>query len=222
MSLKLDIILIITSKDFPMKINMSIIGEEDILSNINIGENYSLLRKKSEVYIYPTEMKNLLKESIEKKEKILNKKNIFNDNTEFFSFISFFCFIILFFDVLCFFLEDTTQSTVVRVFDIVGLNSFTLFLVSLLFMAVLDDKYDLNLSGKPIPFTLFLTLTFILSPINALIYMIFFAKEAIREIRKDYNYSEKEMKDIEDLKELLKYLPQSVKNIVLAEKISFY
>lgn len=40
-----------TRKDFPMKINMSIIGEEDILSNVIIDKKYSLLRKKSEVYI---------------------------------------------------------------------------------------------------------------------------------------------------------------------------
>lgn len=211
-----------SNKDFPMKINMSIIGEEDILSNVIIDKNYSLLRKESEVYIYPSDMKSLLTETIEQKENILKKKNVFNDDTSLFAFCSLYCFIFLFIDIISSLTDLKNESIVEKVIDIGVFNSFCLFLCSLLVIALLDEKYDLNLNLKPIPFALFLLLSFLLAPINALIYMIIFAKETIKEIRKANNYSETDLGNMEELKELIKDLPQSVKDIVLAEKVSFY
>lgn len=167
-------------------------------------------------------MKSLLAETIEKKEKILKKKNIFNDNTSLYAFWSLYCFIFLFIDIIASLTDLKNESIVEKVIDIGAFNSFCLFLCSLFVIALLDKKYDLNLNCKPIPFAFFLLLTFLLSPINALIYMLIFAKETIKEIRKANNYSKKDLENMEELKELLKDLPQSVRNIVLAEKVSFY
>jgi hypothetical protein len=50
--------------------------------------------------------------------------------------------------------------------------------------------------------------------------LIIFLKNAIKAKKEADNYSKEDMES--ELNKLLKDLPQSVRNIVLAEKVSFY
>lgn len=202
-----------TINDFPMKINMSIIGEEDVLSKIFIDEDFSLLRKESEVYIYPTEMKELLEDKIEEKEKILHKNNFLETKEGGVAFTFFaICLIVLILEGMLIFLGTGLDSIVDKVGFLGTSNIFIMSGITLIFLEKMD---------KPILLKIFLLiLSFLISPILSMIYMIVFAKETIKEIRKASNYSDEDMKS--DLKELVKDLPQSVQDIVFAKKVSFY
>lgn len=202
-----------TINDFPMKINMSIIRDEDDLSNIVIDEDFSLLRKESEVYIYPTEMKELLEDKIEEKEKILHKNNFLETKEGGVAFTFFaICLIVLILEGMLIFLGTGLDSIVDKVGFLGTSNIFIMSGITLIFLEKMDKSILLKI--------FLLILSFLISPILSIIYMIVFAKETIKEIRKASNYSDEDMKS--DLKELVKDLPQSVRNIVLAEKVSLY
>lgn len=200
-----------TINDFPMKLNMSIIGDEDILSNIII-DNFSLLRKEAEVYIYPTEMKDLLEDKIKEKEEILHKNNFLETKEGGVSFTFFaICLIVLIMEGMLVFLGTGLDSIV----DKVGFLGFSNIFLMISFTLGFLEKIE-----NPILYIFLFILSFLISPILPIIYMIVFGIETIKEIRKASNYSEEDMKS--DLKELVKDLPQSVQDIVFAKKVSFY
>jgi len=202
-----------TIDDFPMKLNMSIIGDIDALSKIIIDKDFSLLRKESEVYIYPTEMKDLLEDKIEKKEEILHKNNFLETKNGgvAFTFCAL-CLLVLIMEGMFVFPKSGLESIVDKVLFLGTSNIFIMSGITLIFLEKMD---------KPILMKIFLLiLSFLISPILPIIYMIVFAIETIKEIRKASNYSEADMKS--DLNELVKDLPQSVQNIIFAKKVSFY
>lgn len=201
-----------TIDDFPMKLNMSIIGGEDVLSNIIIDKDFSLLRKESEVYIYPTEMKELLEDKIEKKEEILHKNNFLETKEGGVSFTFFaICLIVLIMEGMLIFLGTCLDSIV----DKVGFLGFSNIFLMISFTLGFLEKIE-----NPVLSIFLFILSFLISPILPIIYMIVFGIETIKEIRKASNYSEEDRKS--DLNELVKDLPQSVQNIIFAKKVSFY
>lgn len=202
-----------TIDDFPMKLNMSIIGDEDVLSNIIIDKDFSLLRKESEVYIYPTEMKELLEDKIREKEEILHKNNFLETKEGGVSFTFFaICLIVLIMEGMFVFPKSGLESIVDKVLFLGTSNIFIMSGITLIFLEKMDNPILLDI--------FLLILSFLISPILPIIYMIVFAIETIKEIRKANNYGEEDMKS--DLNELVKDLPQSVQNIIFAKKVSFY
>lgn len=202
-----------TISDFPMKINMSIIGDEDVLSKIVIDEDFSLLRKESEVFIYPTKMKELLEDKIEKKEEILHKNKFLETDKGCFSF-SFcaLCFLVLILEGMFIFPDTGLKSVIDKVLFLGTSNTVIMSIITIGFLEEMDTPIFMDI--------FLLLLSFLVSPILPIIYMIVFAVRTIKEIRKARNYSKEEMKS--DLKELVKDLPQSVQNIIFAKKVSFY
>lgn len=201
-----------TIDDFPMKLNMSIIGDIDALSKIIIDKDFSLLRKESEVYIYPTEMKDLLEDKIKEKEEILHKNNFLETQKGAVSFTFFaLCLLVIIMEGILFFLGTDFESIVDKVFFLGFSNIFLMIGCTLVILEKIEN---------PILYIFLFILSFLISPILSIIYLIVFAVETIKEIRKASNYSEEDMKS--DLKELVKDLPQSVQNIIFAKKVSFY
>lgn len=197
-----------TLDDFPMKTNVSIINEDNDLSNIVIDENYSLLRKESEIYIYPTKMKKLLVEKRLEKENIINKKNnLYND---------FDLYVSLFTSWFLMFLSGIVMLLLVfhkgDKFIILEVMEAMFSLVTLLALAPEIDSESVKRNE-------FLVVSFYLSPIKEIFLPIIIIKAIKANIKFD-NYSKEEMKS--ELNEFIKDIPESVRNIVLAEKVSFY
>lgn len=201
-----------TIDNFPMKLNMSIIGAEEILSKIFIDEDFSLLRKESEVYIYPTEMKDLLEDKIERKEEILHKNNFLETKEGSVAFTFFaICLLVLIMEGMFILLGTGLESIVDKVLFLGYSNTFIMAGFTLIFLEKIEN---LILS------IFLLILSFLISPILSIIYMIIFAIKTIKYKREADNYSKEDMES--DLNELVKDLPESVQNIIFAKKVSFY
>jgi len=201
-----------TIDDFPLKTNLSIINEDIDLSNIVIDKNYSLLKEKSEIYIYPTKIKNILVKKRQEKENIINKKNNLYEDI--------ICYWLLFVGWIAIFIAANSILLLGHhTYDIVGYiilleileAVFSILLLALTFTDVVRSEVARRNE--------ILLGSFFFLPIKEII-LIIFLKNAIRAKKEADNYSKENMES--ELNVLVKDLPQSVRNIVLAEKVSFY
>lgn len=201
-----------TIDDFPLKTNVSIINENIDLSNIVIDENYSLLKEKSEIYIYPTKIKNILVKKRQEKENILNKKNNLYEDV--------ICCCLLFVGwILMFITANSILLLGHHTYDIVGYIILLEIFEGVFSILLLALNFTDIVSSEVVRRNEVLLGSFFFLPIKEIILIIFLIS-TIKAKKEADNYSQE---DIElELNKLVKDLPQSVRNIVLAEKVSFY